>query len=270
MLAFHSSSLNDINKMTIYYSDISSDEISKKLLTTTLFIPIGTIEQHGPHLPLSVDVDIPVSITQKLATEMAGLIAPAIHYGARSLPQSGGGSSFPGTISVKGEVLIGYYREIFLSYLMTGAKDIVIINGHYENEPFIFEALEQCREKERLTAKVIALSWWSVINDKLINSLFDGIFPGWSAEHAGLVETSLMLFLYPNKVKDVRLNHDKPPLAGVYIHPINPTAISNQGILAKTSGSSAKIGEILFNEICQALKELLNKPHGLLETLSIA
>lgn len=245
------------------YHDLTTNEIAS-LGTKKIFLPVGSIEQHGPHLPLSVDVDIPVAIANELARRTSSIVAPSVHYGARSLPQSGGGSSFPGTISVTAESLIGYYRDIFRSYIEAGVSYIAIINGHYENEPFIFEALDQCRENGFLNAKVVALSWWSILSDIYIEDLFgNGNFPGWHAEHAGVVETSLMLYLHPEKVNAIRVDHDAPPLAGVYIHPIDPAAITNQGVLSKTSASSAEIGKILFDEICNELMKLLQKPHGM-------
>lgn len=238
-------------------------DVKLTLGSKKLFLPIGTIEQHGPHLPLSVDVDIPASIASFLAKQLDGIVAPPIYYGARSLPQSGGGPSFPGTIAVRAEPLIGYYRDVIQSFISNGANELIIINGHYENEPFIFEALDQCRENGTLNAKVIAFSWWSFVSDDLIVECFGDLFPGWHAEHAGIVETSMMMYLHPERVNDCLVNHNMPPRAGIYIHPADPKALSTQGVLARTEGSSAEIGKLLTEHICQNITHFMHNPHGM-------
>jgi creatinine amidohydrolase len=248
------------------YSDCTSEEARSFLNNNRIFIPIGSIEQHGPHLPLSVDIDIPVAIVNELVKGSQGAAAPGIIYASRSQPHSGGGPSFPGTISVKGTSLIYYLTDIFKAYVLNGARNIVIINGHYENEPFIFEALEVCREDKLLEKiQVIALSWWSVVSENIIIELFGELFPGWHAEHAGLVETSLMMYLKPELVKSIQVDHGSPPLSGVYIHPIDPHAISNRGVLSQTKGATAEIGEKLFIHICHQLQVLLENTHGMLK-----
>jgi hypothetical protein len=65
-----------------------------------------------------------------------------------------------------------------------------------------------------------------------------------------------MLFLKPDKVRALRLNHDKPVQEGVYFHPIDPDKISNRGILAKTEFSSREAGELLFTHICDQIERI--------------
>ena len=250
-----------------FYHHLTMPAVTSILANKKLILPVGTIEQHGPHLPLSVDLDLPEAISAFIAKKINALIAPPICYGARSLPQSGGGSSFPGTIAVRAEPLIGYYHSIIQSFVQHGTRELIIINGHYENEPFLFEALEQCRENGILsTTNVIAFSWWSMVTAAFITEHFQERFPGWHAEHAGVVETSLMMYLYPQLVKDCLVDHYTPPLAGIYVHPIDSAAISNQGVLARTSEASAAIGEILFAHICQNIIAFIANPHGMKKT----
>lgn len=256
--------MSDDRRNSRCYGDLTSPEVTEALRGERLVLSIGAIEQHGPHLPLTVDIDIADALAREMAQRLGGYLAPGIVYGARSLPQSGGGPSFSGTISVRGTTLVEYFTDILSAYTRCGARSLVVINGHYENEPFLFEALEVCRESGLLEAvEVISLSWWSVVTESLLSELFKDDFPGWHAEHAGLSETSLMLYLRPELVRPIRPDHTRPPLAGVYIHPIDPEQISNQGVLARTSGSSSEIGRTLFEHICNELELLLRKPHGL-------
>jgi creatinine amidohydrolase len=111
--------------------------------------------------------------------------------------------------------------------------------------------------------EIIALCWWSVVTEDFLKRIFNGSFPGWHAEHAGVCETSLMLHLRPEVVRPIRPEHAQPPLAGVYLHPIDPEQISDRGVLARASGSSAEVGNALFEHICNALELLVRNPHGL-------
>jgi len=244
--------------MAKYYADLTCEEVQNALKNNSLLIPIGAIEQHGPHLPLSVDIDIATAITTELSERGHGIVAPGIAYAARSQPHSGGGPSFPGTICVRGDVLIQYFVSIFKSYVHAGASRIIIMNGHYENEPFIFEALEICREDSFFqNITILGVSWWSLVDKGFCDDLFKGEFPGWHAEHASLSETSLMLYLKPELVRDLRVNHELPVQEGVYFYPVDPEKSSTRGVLAKTRNSSSETGEKLFKHICDRIVSIL-------------
>ena len=60
------------------------------------FLPVGATEQHGPHLPLNVDVVLPTSVAVAVANNVGGVVAPTIPYGYKSQPRTGGGQAFPG------------------------------------------------------------------------------------------------------------------------------------------------------------------------------
>lgn len=237
-----------------HYADLAWPVATAALRSQLLVLPVGAIEQHGPHLPLSVDIDIPTEIANAVAGELNAMVAPGISYGARSLPQSGGGPAFPGTVFARGRVLAGYYEDIIRGYVETGSRRILVINGHYENEAFLFEGIESCRESGWLaSARVVALSWWSVVEDHLLNELFSGQFPGWHAEHAGLCETALMLHLRPHVVGGDRPDNDSPPRAGIYRSNVQGEEIAVRGVLARCSGASSMIGERLFKHVCEEM-----------------
>ncbi|MEK8170507.1 creatininase family protein [Streptomyces sp. M19] len=153
---------------------------------------------------------------------------------ARSLPQSGGGLSFPGTVHVGGDTLVVFLREYLASLSGLPFARLVVVNGHFENEPFIFEALDQVRQSGALDDKeVLAFSWWSLVQESWLRAEL-AEFPGWHAEHAGVTETSLMLHLRPDLVREDRPAHDRPPRSGVYLHPIDVRQTTNNGVLSST------------------------------------
>jgi creatinine amidohydrolase len=245
------------------FERLTSENIRANAAQGILLLPIGSVEQHGPHLPLTVDVEIPVRVATVVAEKIKGFVAPAIFYGARSLPQSGGSPDIPGTIRVRGAVLTDYLKDVIAGYVTMGFRSIVILNGHYENESFLFEALELCREEGKLNgARIVALSWWSLVPQALLDKLFGDRFTGWHAEHASAVETSLMLHLRKDLVGPGRVDHSTPPRAGIYKFPVETSKISNRGVLGNTSASSAEAGRALFEEICQQLLAVIREQMG--------
>jgi creatinine amidohydrolase len=240
------------------FEKLNSENVRQEAGRGILLLPVGSVEQHGPHLPLTVDVEIPVRIAATIAEKVKGFAAPAIFYGARSLPQSGGGPEIPGTIRVRGSVLTDYLKDVISGYVSMGFRTVVILNGHYENESFLFEALELCRQEGRLDgARIVALSWWSLVPQALLDKLFGDRFTGWHAEHASVCETSLMLHLRKDLVGEERVDNATPPRSGIYTFPIEASKISNRGVLGNTSSSSAENGRALFEEICSQLLSVI-------------
>ncbi len=223
-----------------FFEKLTSENVRAEGAKGILILPVGSVEQHGPHLPLAVDTEIPLRVASALAARIHGFVAPAICYGARSLPQSGGAPDLAGTVHVRGGVLTEFLKDVIGGYLRSGFRSIVILNGHYENESFLFEALELCREEGKLDgARVIALSWWSLVQEATLDKIFGGKFPGWHAEHASA-----------------------PPRAGIYFFPVEPSKISNRGVLGSASVSSGEIGAALYEEICAQLETLVRQHMG--------
>lgn len=242
------------------FEKLHTENIRTVAKDAILLLPIGGVEQHGPHLPLTVDTEIPVRIGTLLAERVNLILAPAITYGARSLPQSGGGHSFPGTIKVRGSVLTEYLKDVIAGYIASGFRSIVILNGHYENESFIFEAIELCREEGTLEGvNIVATGWWSLVPDALLDKLFGGSFPGWHTEHASVCETSLMLHFRGELVGPTRADNATPPKAGIYLYPMDSSKISNRGVLGSSSPATAEIGRGLCDEICSQLSRLIRE-----------
>src|ERR1700730_7849136 len=94
------------------FEKLCSENVRAQGSEGILVLPVGSVEQHGPHLPLTVDTEIPVRLASMLVEKVKGVVAPAISYGARSLPQSGGAPSIAGTVAVRGSVLTGYLKDI--------------------------------------------------------------------------------------------------------------------------------------------------------------
>ncbi|MEU3411754.1 creatininase family protein [Streptomyces sp. NPDC006658] len=245
-------------------TDLTSAQVADTVRGRTVVWPIGAIEQHGPHLPLSVDLILAEAFAGEIARELDAFVLPAQAIGARSLPQSGGGLHFPGTVYMAGDTLVRFLRETLTALVALPMARLIVVNGHYENEPFLFEALDQVRERGLLdSTEVFAFSWWSLVRDTWTDAEIPQ-FPGWHAEHAGVTETSLMLHLRPDLVTDERPDHDNPPRAGVYLHPVDVAQTTHRGVLSSTTGADAGLGEKLLRHVVDETTAMVREGSGLL------
>ena len=97
-------------------------------INNVLILPVGSTEQHGPHLPLSVDTVIAEKLALMLAEKVNGIVAPSLSYGYKSKPLSGGGPLFPGTIDLNGITLMNITEDLLEEFIKDGITKIFILN----------------------------------------------------------------------------------------------------------------------------------------------
>ena len=240
------------------YDALTWPEVPDALASRWLVLPTGGVEQHGPHLPLSVDSLLAERLAARVAERVDGFVAPTVTYGARSLPGSGGGHRYPGTVHLPGDLLIQVYAQLVRSFIGAGARRLLVLNGHWENEAFLHEAVDQVRERGELEGRtLVALSWWSVVGEADVREIF-GAFPGWHAEHAGQTETALVLALAPELAHmDRAVDHHGAIPAGIYRHPAPDAWCGTQGVLCPTVHATAEQGRRLLDLIVDRLVALL-------------
>ncbi len=120
--------------------------------TKPVILPIGSMEQHGYHLPMQTDVIISSGLAKMLAEQIDGIVAPPVNYGYKSQPSSGGGPLFPGTIDLNGVTLIQLVHDILVEFARDGVKKMFLVNGHFENEPYIIEAMDMVTKEYDIQA----------------------------------------------------------------------------------------------------------------------
>jgi mycofactocin precursor peptide peptidase len=195
-----------------------------------VLVPVGSTEQHGPHLPFSTDSVIARAVAERAADALATapdgppLVAPAIVYGA-----SGEHAGFPGTISIGHEALHIVIVETVRSLALWAGR-VVLVNGHGGNVPTLDAAAG------RLRVEGHDVSWT------------DCDIPG-SDAHAGFTETSVMLHLVPHLVRtSAAVPGDTRPLAEVMPDLIarGVRVVSANGVLGDPTGATgAEGGRIL-------------------------
>lgn len=229
-----------------------------------IILPVGSTEQHSYHLPLSTDAVIAEKISELFAEKTDGVVAPTLTYGYKSKPMSGGGPLFPGTIDLSGETLIHLTKDILEEFCRDGIKNIFVNNAHFENEAFLLEAIDIVSGKYP-DVKIIESDWWDVLSQDIIDKVFSDIpFPGWASEHAAITETSLIMYLAPELVREDGLPTEKGITPVPYHkYPIIKGMVPDSGALASAKGSSAEKGKIITDAAIEAFIKIV-KDNGMI------
>ena len=241
---------------TVRMAELTWQEFEDRIDDGPAFVPIGSTEQHGPHLPLSVDTVIASEIAERTAREAGGMVAPPLHYGYKSQPGSGGGPEFVSTTSVHGDTPRRQVGDIVADLSRDGVREFVIVNGHFENEYAVREAIDRHLESG-LDGRFVIASWWDLLSTSTREAIFENVpggFPGWEAEHAGVVETSLMLYLRPDSVNEDAIVDDGPSRNPPYsMKPAPEDTIPHSGVFYKATHATAEVGERGLAEVVEVL-----------------
>ncbi len=203
-------------------------------------VPLGSLEQHGPHLPLDTDTRIAAAVAERACAGRAGVaLAPPVAIGA-----SGEHADFPGTLSIGTAaltlVLVELGRHASLHW-----PAMLLVNGHGGNAAAIGDAARQLRAEGR------QCHVWHT----------GAALPGCDA-HAGRTETSVLLALAPG---DVRLAAAAPgetrPVTAIMpeLRARGVRAVSPNGVLGDPTGASAAEGERLLGLLADGLAGTLDK-----------
>lgn len=228
---------------------------------STIIIPTGATEQHGPHMPLGVDAMLSRAIAGIVAEKIGALVAPAFSYGYKSQPRSGGGNHRVGTTSLGAAALTGMVDDVVTSLIAQGFTNVVVLNGHFENYQFIYEGLDNAVARARATgseSRAVLLSYWDFVDEATLEKVFPDGFLGWDIEHGGVLETSLMLLLHPQKVDMTRVvDHPPAKLTPYDIFPEDPARTPASGCLSSAAGASAEKGQLLLDAVTAAVADSL-------------
>ena len=229
-----------------------------------VILPIGATEQHGLHLPLDTDSVLPTKMGLAVADDTNMLVAPAVCYGYRSRPGSGGGQTFPGTTSVSANTLMSLISDILYEFVRSGFRRIVLLNWHMENCNFVYEAaflVSDSLKKEYPDLKILVLeNAFDDLTQETMDKIFEGQFPTWAIEHASIFETSLMLHVSPETVQFDKAVDDKAERYPYYdVLPIQKDMVAPSGTLWKATMASAEKGALGWKEVQKQITEAIKK-----------
>ena len=157
-----------------------------------VIIPVGAIEQHGPHLPLAVDTLIGEAVAVGVSALTGVPVIPPLCYGV-----SASHGDFGGTIALRPETMIAVVEDVIDSLYERGLRQFILLNGHIWNNGVLDVSAEKLRVRHR-DARVRALGYVTMYPGPEV----DGhVRYGRALMHANYFETSVMLHLYPGLVR---------------------------------------------------------------------
>lgn len=224
-----------------------------------VIVPLGAIEQHGPHLPLDTDTYLARELALAGSAGHDMLVAPMVPFGYRSRPLSGGGPAFRGTLSLSGTTFIAIVSEVVSGLVEQGFHRLLIYAWHMENQNFAYEAA-YLAAGDRDNVKIVVMETpFDSLSEPTMRLLYDDDFPGWPAEHASVMETSVMLYLRPELVDMAKAVDDRVEAEPPYdVIPPPPSMTTRSGVLFKATRASQDKGAIAFEEIAAHLRRVLD------------
>ena len=200
---------------------------------TIVLVPVGILEGHGAHLPLSTDTIQAVHVCERLAEEMTDvLVAPTVHYGMCSST-----ANFPGSISLSFDTVRGLFRDILSELHRQGVRNAVVISGHAGRNHIA--AINEAAREVALAhedMRIMALSDYDLAYERLGKEFAadDG--------HGGDIEASRVLAIRPELVRLDKAVEDHPDLPrwAALAHPDERWATATAGDPAKATAEKGK------------------------------
>lgn len=195
-----------------------------------LIVPVGSLEQHGTHLPLDTDARIATAVAGAVHAKLRHVgLAPCIPIGA-----SGEHAGFPGTLSIGTDALALMVTEL-VRHASLFWEHVLVINGHGGNTTALRSAQKTCQNEHRSLA-LHHITWEH------------------GDAHAGISETSLILHLAPELVRmDLAAPGNSAPIQQLLprLKAGGIRSVSQNGVLGDPRGANAQTGAELFSQVTQ-------------------
>ena len=253
-----------------YWADLTTaDFASLDLSRAIAVLPVAATEQHGPHLPLSVDTDIVNGVVGAAVPHLQADL-PALFLPTQAVGFSPEHNRFSGTLTLKAETLIRIWTEIGECVAASGVKKLVLFNAHGGQVGAMDLVARDLRA--RLDMLVYSVSWFNLPlidgQGRDVNALFSAEEQRFGI-HAGEIETSMMLALKPEQVRMAQaeyfrsasqarsaefpiLGNGKSAKLGWQMQDYNP-----QGAVGDAGAATAAKGQMLLDAAGRGLAALL-------------
>jgi creatinine amidohydrolase len=224
-------------------------------------LPIASIEQHGPHLPLYTDSLTAQAVLERALAQLPDAlpvwVLPLLAYG-----KSNEHTAFAGTITLTSETLIRILKDIGISLAKGGFRRLAILNAHGGNTEIIDFVIRDIREATNLMVFAlhvglrVAVPSAGLTDDEKVYGI-----------HAGDVETSILLHAHPELVRKALAPNSIPEHLKTFKHPpfMGPLTfawltpdITKNGVLGDATVATAEKGERFLSEAASQVAELLS------------
>lgn len=259
-----------------FWADLSTRDFAEArtwglAAQTVAVLPVAAVEQHGPHLPLSVDAALLDGVIQA-ALPLLPAELPVLFLPPQQLGLSTEHRSYPGTLTLSPSTLIALWTELGECVARAGIKKLLLLNGHGGNvSPMDIVAREL---RQRCGLLVYSSSWFGLPLPDAVSGLFSAQEHRFGI-HGGEIETSMMLHLAPQTVhmeeaRDWRstsqdraaahaiLGNGRSAKMGWAIEDYHPA-----GAVGNAAAATAANGRAVVQAAGQALAHLLSELHAL-------
>jgi creatinine amidohydrolase len=246
---------------TVFLGEMTNAEVEQFLKAShTVIVPVGSTEQHGPHLALTADVLIPQEVARRVAPRVGAVVAPPLSY-ALSYPHVG----FKGLVHIRIPTFMALVEDLCVSLATAGFRRIVFLNGHYDNTYAIAYACAAARERMPEAAVAFPINYW----DGMTADEAAEFFGPTTGLHANRGETSAVLAINPDLVDMERANAEMPPFPEVsnaapvhtaffFSAPGSVHRATHSGTWGDARESTAEFGERYLEVVSRATVRMLS------------
>jgi creatinine amidohydrolase len=230
-------------------------------------VPVGAVEDHGPHLPLSTDNDILEGVLAECGRRAAGdlLVLPAVPFGLDEHHMD-----FPGTIAIDMETLLAYLAQATISVARHGFTHVLIVNGHGSNQSVCDLAARKCVLATGIICGNTTVN--AAVDPSLVADVLDAERRGGpgSVGHACEYETAMMLHLHSDRVQMDKAARDIGQLKLKYFNWDYPepsafawqdwwSRFTQNGVCGDASAATPEFGQRMFDVTAERFVALVRE-----------
>ena len=251
--------------------DFAAAQASGLAARTVAVLPVAAVEQHGPHLPLSVDATLLQGVVAAALPQLPADL-PVLFLPLQAIGLSTEHQSYPGTLTLSPATLIALWSELGACVARAGVKKLLLLNGHGGNVAAMDIVARELRQRHGLLT--YSASWFSLPLPDAVQGLFSAQEHRFGI-HGGEIETSMMLHLAPATVQMEEARHwrstsqdraaahailgnGRSAKMGWAIEDYHPA-----GAVGNAAAATAAKGQAVVQAAGQALAQLLSELHAL-------
>ena len=244
----------DAKSSCLWLDELSTNEAKQASAKgTVIILPVGSVEEHGDHLPLGTDSIQPEYIAEETAKKTGALIAPPIRYGICNAARN-----FPGTISIEFDTLYKLARDILAELVRNGFTKIIVLSGHAGQSHMVAlkvaaqNIVLQNDEGYKGKVRIMVLSDYDFVDD------LKGKFASEKDGHAGTIETSRIMSIKPKLIKGKgKPSQPQMPRFEIVAHPEKyfPSGVNGDPTTASVKKGN-EINKYIIEEVAKLANEL--------------
>lgn len=239
-----------MDKKAVYLKEQNTVQVEALLdRGAPLFLPVGTLEPHGRHLPVGTDTYCAEKVAEKLSIAFDGVVAPSVEYGLTNVfAQTSPSSFFPV------DLYQAFLEQIVRTFYKQGFKSIVIVNGHGGNKDALKPLLRKISREAPIALSII--NWW-MFAEEFVTEVYD-TKPG---GHAAVEETAGIIYVRPDLVTKANYNPDRDdciPNDALWLYPPVGEVLLNEPAEGRPCFDEEK-AKVFMERVISSLESRLKK-----------